>query len=241
MAARAILKGPARPRSLGCTSGPQTPPGTPFPGAQRVTAGAAGGRIPHQTPTWYPHTPLTTLPPMCEHSLPRAARARMLRAELGPPPLQLDSLQSPHLTEGEAKAVVPDGAQGQLPPGQLHLPGGISRTTPGPQGLSAAEAWIMGFPVSPACPEVTLLWQEAGSMGSRPHVSTTLPPCDPASGERTPPPRKPSASLSAHLQASLGSGPHLHSPPGPPPQACPTPPCPTSEQGLWIALCPCPP
>lgn len=62
--------------------------------------------------------------------------------------------------------------------------------------VSAAEVRIMGFPVSPACPEVTLLWQEAGSTGSRPHVSTTLPPCGPASGEGTPPPRKPSASLS---------------------------------------------
>lgn len=137
MAERAILKGPASPRSLGCTSGLKTPPGTPVPGAQRVTAGAAGGRIPHQTPTRYPRTPLTTPPPTCEHSLPRAARARMLRAELGPPPLQLDGLQSPHLIVGEAKAVVQDGTQGQLPPGQLRLPGGISRTTPRPQGLSS--------------------------------------------------------------------------------------------------------
>lgn len=71
--------------SLGCTAGLQTPPSTPAPGAQRVTAGAAGGR-PRQTPTRHPRTPLTTPPPTCEHSLPRAARAWALGAALGPSP-----------------------------------------------------------------------------------------------------------------------------------------------------------
>ena len=80
--------------SLGCTAGLQTPPGTPAPGAQRVTTGAAGGR-PRQTPTRHPRTPLTTPPPACEHSLPRAARAWALRAVLGPPPLQLCGLRPP--------------------------------------------------------------------------------------------------------------------------------------------------
>lgn len=52
--------------------------------------------------------------------------------------------------------------------------------------VSAAEALIADFPLSPACPEVTLLWQEVGRTGSRSHVSTTLPPCAPAPGGRNP-------------------------------------------------------
>lgn len=113
--------------SLGCTAGLQTPPSTPAPGPRgspRVQQ--VGDPV---KPRRGIHAPRSPRRP------PRVSTAYPEPPELGRSGLRWDPRPLP-LTEGEADAVVQDGAQGQLPPGRLRLLGGVSRTTPGPQGLS---------------------------------------------------------------------------------------------------------
>lgn len=89
---------------------------------------------------------------------------------------------------------------------------------------------------------MTLLWQEVGRTGSRPHVNTTpAPVLCPRPWGQDPPPWKPSASLSLPIsRPSPRPGPHLRSLPGALPQACPTHRALTSAAGPWGTLCPCP-
>lgn len=132
-----------------------------------------------------PHRPpLTTPPPTCEHSLPRAARAWALGAALGSRPSTCVA-SAPPPQKGRQTLWSKMGRRVSCLLGSSVSQEAFPGQHPGHR-VSAAEALIADFPLSPACPEVTLLWQEVGRTGSRSHVSTTLPPCAPAPGGRNP-------------------------------------------------------